>query len=75
MEERRPQLTSAPNPSAPLFKIPRAKLMFNMGFAGINVAHYTSVTQRLLARAYPRACPACGAAMTKPVARRETAVR
>ena len=70
-----PGHAGAASPSAPPPKIPLAKSRFTTRFSGINAGHFTLVTQRLLARAYPRACPACGAAMTVPVARRETAVR
>ena len=43
--------------------------------AGINQAHYLSLTKQILARAYPCVCPVCEIEMTGSVARRESVVR
>jgi transposase-like protein len=74
IEERPPRKSHAPNPFAPNPES-HAKHQFAAKFAGINTAHFSDLTLRLLAKAYPRECPVCCVPMTAAVARRETAVR
>jgi transposase-like protein len=62
-----------PSPTTPLESPAKAK--FSARFAGIQTGFYSNLTQRLLARAYPRECPDCRVPMTTAVARRETVVR
>jgi hypothetical protein len=74
-EERPPLHSHAPNSSAPTPQESHAKAKFSARFAGINTRHYSNLTLRLLARAYPRECPVCCVPMTTAVARRESVVR
>lgn len=72
---RQPGHSGEANPLRPPLPDPVAKLRFTSGFPGIQTGHYTQLTLRLLARAYPRICPDCNVPMTVPVARRETVGR
>jgi transposase-like protein len=73
--QRPPSLSHAPTPSSSTHQESHANTKFAARLAGINIEHFSSLTNTLLARAYPRECPECQVPMTAAVARRETVVR
>ena len=75
IERRRPLHSHALNSSAPTHLESHANTKFAARLAGINQEHFSNLTKQILARAYPRECPACQVPMTAAVARRESVVR
>jgi ribosomal protein L37AE/L43A len=47
---------------------------FNSRFTHVNIEYYTSITKKILARNYPKACPHCGEPLTIDIKNRENAI-